>query len=223
MVTAAAIRTRPAKAAEPALALVSHRTALSAPRKPLAILHLKIRSKLLLLRKSGAVNRRIVRGATVSASSGWSCLASKRLARAVHRGPDETGQLGWPIRARQCNNSRRNPGIAAGANKACHRGNDHAGHALLQPGAGSFAAIALGVQVHESWRSGRESNPHSRICSPLHHHSATGPRGRARYIVRRALFGQARPRRSGRNLNGVRPRRSGRPRLRCRNVLTAEY
>ena len=25
------------------------------------------------------------------------------------------------------------------------------------------------------WRSGRESNPHSRICSPLHHHSATGP------------------------------------------------
>ena len=25
------------------------------------------------------------------------------------------------------------------------------------------------------WRSGRESNPHTRICSPLHHHSATGP------------------------------------------------
>ena len=25
------------------------------------------------------------------------------------------------------------------------------------------------------WRSGPESNRHSRICSPLHHHSATGP------------------------------------------------
>jgi hypothetical protein len=26
------------------------------------------------------------------------------------------------------------------------------------------------------WRSGPESNRHTRICSPLHHHSATGPR-----------------------------------------------
>jgi hypothetical protein len=25
------------------------------------------------------------------------------------------------------------------------------------------------------WRSGPESNRHTRICSPLHHHSATGP------------------------------------------------
>jgi hypothetical protein len=32
------------------------------------------------------------------------------------------------------------------------------------------------------WRSGRESNPHSRICSPLHHHSATGPAREAAYI-----------------------------------------
>jgi hypothetical protein len=25
------------------------------------------------------------------------------------------------------------------------------------------------------WRSGPESNRHPRICSPMHHHSATGP------------------------------------------------
>ena len=28
------------------------------------------------------------------------------------------------------------------------------------------------------WRSGPESNRHTRICSPLHHHSATGPEKR---------------------------------------------
>jgi hypothetical protein len=27
----------------------------------------------------------------------------------------------------------------------------------------------------KSWRSGPELNRHTRICSPLHHHSATGP------------------------------------------------
>ncbi len=35
-------------------------------------------------------------------------------------------------------------------------------------------------------RSGRESNPHSRICSPLHHHSATGPWVRAVLLRARA-------------------------------------
>jgi hypothetical protein len=32
-----------------------------------------------------------------------------------------------------------------------------------------------------NWRSGPESNRHPRICSPLHHHSATGPPARAVY------------------------------------------
>ena len=42
------------------------------------------------------------------------------------------------------------------------------------PGAAQRAVPAAGVR-HGGVRSGRESNPHSRICSPLHHHSATGP------------------------------------------------
>ncbi len=36
--------------------------------------------------------------------------------------------------------------------------------------------IGGGVQGSLAWRSGPESNRHTRICSPLHHHSATGPR-----------------------------------------------
>ena len=40
------------------------------------------------------------------------------------------------------------------------------------------------------WRSGPESNRHPRICSPMHHHSATGPPGAD------AVYGSHRPSRS---------------------------
>ncbi len=37
------------------------------------------------------------------------------------------------------------------------------------------------------WRSGAESNRHTRICSPLHHHSATGPESAGISVGRVAL------------------------------------
>ncbi len=37
------------------------------------------------------------------------------------------------------------------------------------------ARSACEVTEYAEWRSGPELNRHSRICSPLHHHSATGP------------------------------------------------
>src|SRR5271170_5664657 len=51
----------------------------------------------------------------------------------------------------------------------------------------------------EDWRSGAESNRHTRICSPLHHHSATGP-ARRRVYPRHGAAGQVRTiRRARRN------------------------
>jgi hypothetical protein len=53
------------------------------------------------------------------------------------------------------------------------------------------------------WRSGPESNRHPRICSPMHHHSATGPPMQdALYVLRRA---------QGQALRLARPRASNLP------------
>src|SRR5690242_21499707 len=47
------------------------------------------------------------------------------------------------------------------------------------------------------WRPGPESNRHTRICSPLHHHSATRP-----HRERRVLYPRSEERRVGKECRG---------------------
>jgi hypothetical protein len=53
------------------------------------------------------------------------------------------------------------------------------------------ARLASRTQCNRSWRPRRESNPRTRICSPLRHHSATRPRPVSRGFRQSAPYGQA--------------------------------
>ena len=47
------------------------------------------------------------------------------------------------------------------------------------------------LQAEKKWRRGSESNRRTRICSPLHGHSATGPIGGAAHVGPGPLVGEA--------------------------------
>src|ERR1700709_1733119 len=58
------------------------------------------------------------------------------------------------------------------------RNQDAANYAALEEIGRRFEAMNfLTITYCNNWRSGPESNRHTRICSPMHHHSATGPQG----------------------------------------------